>query len=78
MNKLDQNKLAELLITWFKHTNNNRNRWNNNKIGKILKNQLQISGNWKKNGNRAGRRALAAMKYAVAVREGYKGPPQED
>ena len=78
MNKLDKDKLAELLVIWFKETNRNRNRWNNDKIGRILKSNLINSGNWKKNGNGCGRKALQAMRYAVAVQNGYEGPQIED
>lgn len=78
MNKLDKVKLAELLVIWFKETSGNRNRWNNDKVGRILKSNLINCGNWKKNSNGCGRKAFQAMRYAVAVQNGYEGPQIDD
>lgn len=78
MSKSDKVKLIELLRLWFKETSYNKDRWNKDKVGRALKSNLINSGNWKKNGNGCGRKAFKAMRYAVAVQNGYEGPRVDD
>lgn len=75
MKKSDKDKLLVSLAEWFKFSANNRNRWHNDPIGKLIKQELIDTSNWKKrsNGKSAARKGYQAMLYAKAVKLGYDG-----
>ena len=67
--------LAEQIKIWFQKHSNNRNRWNDNEVGRILQAELKNLGNWK-GSPRGNPRLGGKMKgYSKAVRDGYEGPP---
>ena len=39
--------LALEIEKWFKNNQFNRNKWNNNEVGKVLRACLEDCGNWK-------------------------------
>ena len=47
MKKQDKILLEILLINWFNENNNNKHKWSREKVGSIIRKELQKLGNWK-------------------------------
>ena len=76
---MNDNELAECLKNWIKTVNpNEKNFWCRNPVASIIKQWLIRSERWKNKPNGQAKKGYKAMKYAIAKKNGYEGPPIEE
>lgn len=75
---MNEKELSNELNNWFNNADSNKPHfWERNKVGKIIKNQLEKCGHWKikLNGSSKGRKkGFRKMQWVIACRNGYDGP----
>ena len=68
---METENLTKLLESWFKENQFNKNRWNDNEIGLLLKQNLLDLGNWKNKARGNPQKAKAASDRAKRLRMGF-------
>lgn len=58
---MNQKELADAIKTWFLAKQNNKNKWNDNIVGRTIQSELQKTGNWRIAPNGNPRKAHQAM-----------------